>query len=610
MNSDKGLAVLSKQACMTGIVMRCNRLAAVRSRRRTALRTALALLILACTLAGAPRDACAQAASAPVPAASAPATAPAGGANQTLPPPPPGLDSPRATIQTFIDAMNRAHAGQGEAWARALACLNTSTLEPGGGRDAANALKDVFDRVGELRPQDIPDAPAVRDQKLTGLIYTYFPRLPEHQWVHDLLKQLPAGKVALRQDGDGAWRFTPATVAGAEQLDASVADLRPGYLGEQGQLSATLGPTWQQTRWTGWLTLVIAVGAGLLAGRVARGLLHRISRRARARGRSTHATIVDNAAAPLNLLLLAAGLHAGLGAIYMTAVLADAVSRAVSLLYILTVAWFLYNLVDVVDLWMRRWRQRGSARDSLMVSLIRRVLRVVLVVIFALVAAQNVFGLNITGFLASVGIVGLAVSLAAQDSIKNMFGSITIFFDQPFAVGDYVRFGDVQGAVEAIGFRSTRLRGDDGSIVTVPNMRFIDTSVQNISARPSIYRSFEVILAPNTPAARIEQALGVVRAVLARPEVAAAFDLQDDPPRVYFATIRPEGPVLQVMYWYMLGQSRDYWAYVDHGQKVNLLLLAAMQEAALPFTCTAPAPPIGVPMVVPPGPAAAAFPRH
>jgi MscS family membrane protein len=285
----------------------------------------------------------------------------------------------------------------------------------------------------------------------------------------------------------------------------------------------------------------------------------------------------------------------GLNSLYLSSVLADVANRGVSLLYLLTVAWFLYNLVDVADLWMRRWRRRATSRDSMMVALIRRALRVVLVLIFALVVAQNVFGLNITGFLASVGIIGLAVSLAAQDSIKNMFGSITVFFDQPFAVGDYIRFGDSQGRVEAIGFRSTKLRGDDGSAVTIPNMRFIDTNVQNISAQPSICRSADLVLAPATPGPQIERALALVRAVLERPALAAAFDLVQAPPRVYFDTVRPEGPVVKMIYWYPLRNGGDYWAFVQHAQAVNLALLDSLTQAGITFSLPPVPPPPGLP---------------
>ena len=97
--------------------------------------------------------------------------------------------------------------------------------------------------------------------------------------------------------------------------------------------------------------------------------------------------------------------------------------------------------------------------------------------------AQNVFGLNITGWIAGLGIVGLAISLAAQDSVRNLFGSITVLFDKPFAVGDWVKVGDVEGTVEEVGFRSTRIRTFYNSQITYPNSNLINASVDNMGRR-------------------------------------------------------------------------------------------------------------------------------
>ena len=123
-----------------------------------------------------------------------------------------------------------------------------------------------------------------------------------------------------------------------------------------------------------------------------------------------------------------------------------------------------------------------------MVPLITKTIRVFLLVIMALFAAENVFQANISAWLAGLGIAGLAVSLAAQDSIKNVFGSITILMDQPFAQGDFVKMASFSGTVEEVGFRSTRLRTPEGSIVTIPNSEVANASIENLARRPAIRR--------------------------------------------------------------------------------------------------------------------------
>ncbi|MDL5503401.1 MAG: mechanosensitive ion channel, partial [Candidatus Methanoperedens sp.] len=87
---------------------------------------------------------------------------------------------------------------------------------------------------------------------------------------------------------------------------------------------------------------------------------------------------------------------------------------------------------------------------------------------------QN-FGYNITSLIAGLGLGGLAFALAAQNTVSNFFGSITIFSDKPFQIGDWISVGDIEGTVEEVGFRTTRIRRFDQALVTVPNNQFINT---------------------------------------------------------------------------------------------------------------------------------------
>ncbi|NJL30619.1 MAG: mechanosensitive ion channel family protein [Phycisphaerales bacterium] len=194
--------------------------------------------------------------------------------------------------------------------------------------------------------------------------------------------------------------------------------------------------------------------------------------------------------------------------IHLESGLFDFTLRIVKFLYLLALGWFLYNLVDVLDLWLTDITAKTDSKlDDMLVPLVRKTLRIFLILVFSLVVAQNVFGLNITGWLAGLGIAGLAVSLAAQDSIKNLFGSITVFFDRPFSVGDFINFEGQDAVVEEIGFRSTRMRTLDGHLVSVPNMKFIDGSVRNISERESMRRVLDVTITYDTPPEKIQRAI-------------------------------------------------------------------------------------------------------
>jgi MscS family membrane protein len=173
----------------------------------------------------------------------------------------------------------------------------------------------------------------------------------------------------------------------------------------------------------------------------------------------------------------------------------------------------------------------------------------------------------------------LAVSLAAQDSIKNLFGSITIFMDRPFGVGDAIKFAGSEGSVEEIGFRSTKLRTPNGALVSIPNSEVVNGLVENVSSRPYIRRLLDVTVTYDTPVAKVREAVGVIRGVLAEAEYASAWD-EKFPPRVYFDELNADSLRIRVLYWF---HPADWWAYSDHAQRFNLRLMEEFERAGIEF---------------------------
>ena len=137
--------------------------------------------------------------------------------------------------------------------------------------------------------------------------------------------------------------------------------------------------------------------------------------------------------------------------------LQDLTERVLLLLYTVSAFWYAFNLVGVLEVALKKIAAPlDTTLDDDLVPVIRKALRIFIVVVGALFVLQNVFERDIGAWLAGLGIAGLAVSLAAQDSLKNLFGSITILFDRPFAAGQRIRFHGFEGVVEEIGFRSTK----------------------------------------------------------------------------------------------------------------------------------------------------------
>lgn len=182
-------------------------------------------------------------------------------------------------------------------------------------------------------------------------------------------------------------------------------------------------------------------------------------------------------------------------------------------------AFSVFKLVDVFSLILqRRAMLSDTTLDDQVVPLLRKALKV-LVIISGSLAVLNELDFNITALIAGVSIGGLAFALAAQDTIKNMFGSLMIFVDKPFQIGDLITADGFSGTVEEVGFRSTRIRTGANSLVTVPSGKLVDMVVDNLGMRQfRRYRTF-INLAYDTPVDFIElYVLGLRKIVDLHPQ--------------------------------------------------------------------------------------------
>lgn len=508
------------------------------------------------------------------------------------------LDSPRSTMFSFLEAINHVERGKGDleaAWAQVLGTMHVEGLEADNARRAAEQLKTVLDKLGEIKEEDLPDAEIVRQEGVGR--YQFFPRADKYDWVYEDLKPLarfPEGRIVLARSDDGRWRFDAATVAGIAALAHSLEPLPPRYSDpvaetEPEEVLGMLGATFQNTELWEWGALAACIFLGLAAGRITSYLLRKWGDRLIEKHWHVRGTIFHDFASPTSLALLTAGVYAGLIVFVQLSPRLDGfVHQVVELLLLIAVGWLLFNLIDVVEVALRKVTDKTDSKlDDMIVPLVRKTLRIFLIIVFALVAAENIFGMDVTGFLAGLGIAGLAISLAAQDSVKNLFGSLTIFFDKPFLVGDFITYDGVTGGVEEIGFRSTRIRLLSGHLVTVPNMKFIDSKVENISARPHIRREMNVTITYDTPPEKIEQAVTILREILTDATVIeqGEFDMENNPPQVSFSELNADSLNIKGYYWYKIppDSDRGWFTYLEHAQIVNLMLFKRYAEAGIDF---------------------------
>lgn len=361
---------------------------------------------------------------------------------------------------------------------------------------------------------------------------------------------------------------------------------------DQGRSEATsllddldLQGLWQQNNWTTWLWLLIAIFLALAAGRILGSVLGHVAARFTARNWTVRSHVVQDLIGPARLALLTLGIGIGLAGVKMGGTLGDFSQRILWLLYSIAAFWYIFNLIAVIDVTLRRITAKtDSTLDDQFVPLIRKTLRVFLVVIGVLFVIDTVFQQDIGAWLAGLGIAGLAVSLAAQDSLKNLFGSITILLDRPFLMGERIVYSGYDGVIEEIGFRSTKVRTLTGHLVTIPNAKIVSDPIENIGRRKSIRRAMNVTITYDTSREKIEQAVQIVRGILdeddLRDPIHQTIDGDEFPPRVYFNDYNAESLNIIVLYWYA---PPAYWDYLDHAQRLNLRIFEEFERAGIEF---------------------------
>jgi small-conductance mechanosensitive channel len=287
--------------------------------------------------------------------------------------------------------------------------------------------------------------------------------------------------------------------------------------------------------------------------------------------------VLEAAIWPIRLLLLTLTLAAFRELVPLSPFWDRIFETSISVLSTLALIMFIYHLIELLVYELTNFAQReDNLLDQTFVQMMRMIGRIVVVVFGAIYLIRAISGKPLSALLAGLGIGGLAVALAAQDTLKNFFGSIMIMLDKPFAVGQRVTFGGYDGTVEEIGFRSTRLRTLTGHVVTIPNEKIATDSVENIARRPSIRRLANITVTYDTPLDKVQKAVEIIREILDNHE---GMD-PDFPPRVYFNEFNADSLNILMVYWYF---PPDYWAYLEFSQRVNMEIMRRFEEEGIEF---------------------------
>jgi MscS family membrane protein len=403
-------------------------------------------------------------------------------------------------MRTFLEAFDATKSDPTRTpLEQAASCLDLSQIRKDlrrrQGPELASQLKEVLDHTVLIDFSTIPDSP-------TG-----------SPWVLDITD---AGEVSIAADARGVWLFTPKTVeripdlfrqTGEREKVEGVVDTVPltPSMWLRSQVPATLlGVTFFLEHWQ-WLGLLALVLLGFILDYLLTAAVQTtIERYLERRMETVPPEKLKRALRPLGLLASALLWLVGIFWLGLPTRILEMLLVAVHFIAAVAFVGTAYRMVEVVASVLEQRAARTQNKfDDLLVPLFRKSTKL-MVTAFGVLFIAETLSLPVRSVIAGLGIGGLALALAAQDVVKNIFGSLTVIVDRPFAVGDWVVIEGVEGTVAELGFRSTRIRTFYDSIVTVPNSNLINASVDNYGQRRYRRWSTFLSLTYDTPPEKIE----------------------------------------------------------------------------------------------------------
>lgn len=420
--------------------------------------------------------------------------------------------SVQATMRTFLQAFDESVKNR----VSPAECLNLT--ERGlsgndlGGQALARGLKFVLDRTVYVEVNSLTDKPDVKSPQLLWTI--------DQKW-----------PVSLERMPDGRWLFSAETLDALPKMIRAVWDappkvpnaIEPSLFRTPELYTLLMVPDWARRQiwflqfWQ-WIGLLAIGLIGIVCDRGAQVILRGISRLvARRINEKSGGAFGDKSFRPIGLVLMAYIWLWLLPLLWLPAWMGTLLTTVSWLVLILAGIWATYRVIDLVMAFVSISNAgRVSSFDDLLLPFLSKVLKIVVTIGGIIYFFGRFYPEDIATLLGGLGIGGLAFALAAQDTIKNMFGSITVMLDRPFEIGDWVKIGDVEGTVEAVGFRSTHIRTFYNSQINVPNGKLIDATVDNLGRRHYRRISCTLGLTYDTPPEKIEAFCEGIRELIRR----------------------------------------------------------------------------------------------
>ena len=446
--------------------------------------------------------------------------------------------SARATMEKFRTSPDDAQAAE---------CLDFSRLDSPPSEPVkavyVRKLKRVVVRLGTVDVGAISNDPEAQPYR--------FPPDSDEQ------------PIVIARGSDGVWRFTAATVG---RIDALFA--RPESIWH---LSIGGIEIWRI------VVLFSSLLVAFIVGRIVRAVLAKSAGKAEQTDRQLTAVALTSLARVVVLAMFVVGFRVGVTTLDLAVNVKGFFDTLTNILFAIAIGYGAYCLVDVIAVWLRGLSEKTASKlDDMLVPLVCKSLRGTIIILVLVQIATELSDKPVTSLIAGLGVGGLAIGFAAQDSIKNIFGSVMIFGDRPFELGDRIVVDGHDGPVETVGFRSTRIRTLDGHLVTIPNGELANKTIQNIGKRPHIRRIMNVTITYDTPPDKVDQAVEIIKEILEDHEGMRP----DLPPRVFFNDFNDVSLNIFVIYWY---HPPDYWSFCAFNERVNSQLLRRYNEEGIEF---------------------------
>jgi len=282
--------------------------------------------------------------------------------------------------------------------------------------------------------------------------------------------------------------------------------------------------------------------------------------------------LIDIVEEPIVLVIITAGFWIGTFFLTLNETAQKFFDNIVFVLLIISLTWFLLRFIDVlIKLYVEPLAEKTESKlDDQLLPLVRKFSKAVIGILAVIVVLSNL-GYDILSILAGLGIGGLAIALAAQDVVKNIIGGITIFWDKPFQIDDFIEISGNAGTVDEVGLRSTRLKSIGGTTYVLPNSQVADTMLENYSTRTARRQVVNIGLTYNTTADKMDEAMKI-----AEDTIKAAAGTRNEDIMIRFTNFGAYSLDLEIVYWIT---DMTNWRMVIHN--VNMGLKRNLDEAEI-----------------------------